>query len=178
MVIWITGLSGAGKTTVCEAIYKELKPKMPTLVLLDGDIVRAIFGGGLGFSEAERVIQIKRIQALANELEKQAFVVLVAALYSHPDLLSWNRANFSSYFEVYLNTSLDTVKRRDSKGLYARADRGEEKDVVGVDIPWHAPQKPDLVLDGDSAPPMDLARRIIFANPTLLKAIEPATAEI
>jgi adenylylsulfate kinase len=123
MVIWLTGLSGAGKTALSDALIAAVKPRLPTLVRLDGDVIRAIFGAGLGYSEPERVVQIKRIQALAKELDQQGFVVLVAALYAHPDLLAWNRANFSDYFEVYLNTSLEEVQRRDAKGLYRRAKK-------------------------------------------------------
>jgi len=170
MVIWITGLSGAGKTTLCDAIIARIKPALPTLVRLDGDVIRAVFGGGLGYSEPERVIQIERIQALAHELDKQGFDVLVAALYAHPDLLAMNRAKFSSYYEVYLDTGLDVVTKRDSKGLYARAVRGEEANVVGVDIPWHAPDTPDIVLDGAGLSPEALANQVIQAVPVLLNA--------
>jgi adenylylsulfate kinase-like enzyme len=171
MVIWLTGLSGAGKTALSDALIAAVKPRLPTLVRLDGDVIRAIFGAGLGYSEPERVVQIKRIQALAKELDHQGFVVLVAALYAHPELLAWNRANFSDYFEVYLNTSLDEVRRRDSKGLYGRAKAGEQHNVVGIDIPWHAPKNADLVLDGAADAPGGLAGRLIEAVPALARAM-------
>lgn len=173
MVIWITGLSGAGKTALSDALIAIVKPRLPTLVRLDGDVVRAIFGTGLGYSEPERVVQIKRIQALARELDHQGFVVLVAALYAHPELLAWNRANYSSYFEVYLDTPLAEVQRRDAKGIYTRAKRGEERYVVGIDIPWHPPDEADLVLDGASDTPEGLAARVIAAVPVLARAIGP-----
>lgn len=170
MVIWITGLSGAGKTALCDAVLERVKPVMPGLVRLDGDAVRAIFGNSLGFSEAERVVQIKRIQGLAKELDSQGLDVLVAALYSHQDLLDWNRREFSRYFEIYLDTPLDVVKARDSKSLYAKAERGEIGDVVGVDIPWNPPQHPDLTLDGSGPTPAQLADRVIAAVPELRDA--------
>jgi cytidine diphosphoramidate kinase len=171
MVIWLTGLSGAGKTALSDALIAAAKPNLPTLVRLDGDVIRAIFGADLGYSEPERVVQIKRIQALAKELDQQGFVVLVAALYSHPDLLAWNRANFSDYFEIYLDTSLEEVQRRDSKGLYRRARAGAQRDVVGIDIPWHAPRNADLALDGAADTPAALARRVIESVPVLAGAM-------
>jgi adenylylsulfate kinase len=171
MVIWLTGLSGAGKTALSDALIAAVKPRLPTLVRLDGDAIRAIFGAGLGYSEPERVVQIKRIQGLAKELDRQGFVVLVAALYAHPALLAWNRENFPEYFEIYLDTPLEEVQRRDAKGLYRRAMAGEQRDVVGVDIPWHAPARPDLVLDGAADTPARLARRVIEVVPVLARAM-------
>lgn len=168
MVIWITGISGAGKTTLTNALYRLLKPQLPQLVALDGDVIRSAFGGDLGFKEADRRLQIQRLQNLAKILSEQGLVVLVAALYSHPDLLKWNRENLSHYFEIYLDVTLDTVRKRDNKGLYARVARGEMADVVGIDIPWHAPASPDLVLTGDDAgPPNVLARRVVQSIPGL-----------
>ena len=147
MIIWITGISGAGKTTLCEALRRLLKPRLPELVLLDGDVIRDIFGNDLGFAEPDRMRQIRRIQSIALELDRQGLVVLVAALYAHPSLLEWNRQNFTAYFEIYLEASLPLVQARDPKGLYAKVKRGEMKEVVGLDIPWHSPTSPDLRID-------------------------------
>ena len=147
MIIWVTGISGAGKTTVCEQLMTKLKPSFPETILLDGDVIRAIFGDGLGHKEPDRINQIKRIQRLATELERQGLIVLVAALYANEDLLSWNRENFQQYYEVYLDASLDLVKRRDPKGLYKKAIAGEMPDVVGIDVPWHAPVSPNLRIE-------------------------------
>ena len=171
MVIWITGLSGAGKTSLCNALSRMLKPRLPQLVLIDGDAVRHLFGDALGFTEADRKEQIGRIQRLAKMLSDQGLVVLVAALYCHPDLLAWNRANLVDYFEVYLDAPFDLVERRDSKGLYAGAAAGAIPHVVGVDIPWHAPQAPDLRLDAAACKdPDDMAIGVIRAVPFLSTA--------
>ncbi len=171
MVIWITGLSGAGKTSLCDALSRKLKPRLPQLASIDGDAVRQLFGDVLGHSEANRKEQIGRIQRLAKMLSDQGLIVLAAALYSHPDLLAWNRANLPEYFEVYLDASFDLVARRDSKGLYAGAAAGTVPHVVGVDIPWHAPRAPDLRLDATAgSDPDDLALAVIRAAPPLRRA--------
>ncbi len=168
MVIWITGLSGAGKTTVCQTIMSMAKESVPELVMLDGDAVREIFDDQLGHSEPDRVRQIKRIQRLARELDAQGLVVLVAALYAHPKLLTWNRENFDEYFEVYLDVSLDVVESRDPKGLYAKARAGEMKHVVGLDIPWLAPSNPNLQIDmSEEVSPREVSNRIIENIPAL-----------
>ena len=168
MVIWVTGMSGSGKTTLCNALWEALKPGLPELVSLDGDVVRAAFGGGLGYREEDRVVQIGRIQQLAKILSDQNLVVVVAALYSHPDLLAWNRENIEGYFEIYLNTSLEALQQRDGKGLYKGAISGAIPDVVGVDIPWNVPETPDMVIDNDNPLPANqLAQQVIAALPRL-----------
>lgn len=172
MVIWITGLSGAGKTTLSEALFALLKPRLPELALIDGDAVRALFGPSLGYHEEDRVVQIQRLQQLGMMMSRQGLIAVVAALYSHPDLLRWNRASFADYFEVLLDAPIDFVKTRDPKGLYQSAAEKTAPQVVGVDIPWHRPENPDLTFDvtgGDS--PQILARRLALAVPRLADAL-------
>lgn len=132
--------------------------------MVDGDAVRALFGHDLDYSEASRVQQIKRLQALAQFLSAQGLTVVVAALYAHPDLLRWNRDNLQPYFEVYVRAPLDLVRGRDSKGLYG----GDAPNVVGLDIPWHAPENPDLIVDSaaQEAPEISAAK-VIEAVPGL-----------
>lgn len=164
MIIWVTGLSASGKTTLCTALGDRLRGLNCNVVVLDGDQVRAALGNDLGYSEEDRISQIKRIQRLARMIGEQGSVVIVSALYANPDLLSWNRENLSGYLEVYLRASMATLTRRDPKGLYKRALSGEITDVVGVDIPWHEPQNPDLVIDADlEEEPQIAARRVINA---------------
>ncbi|WP_370153359.1 adenylyl-sulfate kinase [Ferrovibrio sp.] len=171
MVLWLTGLSGAGKSTIAQAVHALAKPRMPGLVLIDGDVIRALFGAGLGYKEADRYQQIGRIQRLAGMLSGQDIRVIVAALYCHPDLMAWNRANLPGYFEVYVDAPLNLVRQRDVKGLYARALAGETSDVVGVDIPWHAPQAPDLIIDTANETPAQSARRLMQAVPWLAELV-------
>jgi adenylylsulfate kinase-like enzyme len=168
MVIWITGLSGSGKTTLATALYESMKPRLSTLVRIDGDEVRALFGNSLGFAESDRRLQIQRLQSLAAMLDDQGLTVIVAALYAHPDLLAWNREHFSDYLEVYLEASLDLVRSRDSRGLYTKADSGEMAHVVGVDVPWHAPDNPHMtVAAGDDLDTGVVVRDIMDRLPSL-----------
>ena len=171
----MTGISGSGKSTLCEALNDILKQSVPELVVLDGDVIRAAFGGDLGYEESDRVIQIQRLQGLAKALSEQQMVVLVAALYAHDDLLAWNREHMTEYFEVFLNAPLTLVQSRDPKGLYAKAANGEMPNVVGVDIPWNTPRNPDMEIDATSEePPRELALRIIDAVPVLANRLKKA----
>lgn len=155
--IWITGLSGAGKTTLAEALVERMRRRGRPVVLVDGDVIRDLFGASLGFDVDARRVQIGRLQALARFLADQGVDVVVAALYSAPDLLAWNRANLAGYFEVYIEASLALVTGRNSKGLYD----GTTRNVVGVDIDWLAPRSPDLVVEADREEPVaEVAVRI------------------
>ena len=154
MVIWLTGLSGSGKTTLGRALRELISPAAP-VVFLDGDAVRAAIGDDLGFREEDRVVQIGRLARLARLLADQGIVVVVAALYAGDSLLAWNRANLPGYLEVYVSASMETPVA----GL---------PNVVGVDIPWHAPAAPDLVIDMDHPEPApQLARRVVALVPSL-----------
>ncbi len=171
MVVWLTGLSGAGKTTISEEIVRVAKPHLPELVLVDGDVIRDLFGAGLGFDEEARKLQIGRIQRLALFLARQNIPAIVAALYSNPDLLHWNRINLPGYFEIYVDTPLSTMEERDTKGLYSKARAGEVKHVVGIDVPWHAPESPDMVVSSIGETPEFIAAKIIRAVPRLAMAL-------
>lgn len=172
MIIWLTGISGAGKTTLSDAIARRFKPLIPELIQIDGDEIRALFGASLSFQEADRYEQIQRIQRLANMLDRQKMVVLVAALYGHPDLFAWNRANFSKYYEIYLEAPLELVHRRDPKSLYRKASIGEMPHVVGLDIPWHAPANPHIRIDSSQENnPATLALNVARQIPELAQRL-------
>ena len=147
MVIWITGLSGSGKTTVAEALIKKHRKYLPNLINVDGDLVRELFENNLQCDKISRVKQIKRIQKICTFLEKQELIIIVSALYSDPKLLKWNRENFLNYYEIYLDASLELVKKRDPKNLYRKFKEGKEKNIVGIDISWQEPLKYNLKIN-------------------------------
>lgn len=171
-VVWVTGISGAGKTTICDDLASLVGGSVPELVRIDGDVVREVFGAGLGYKAADREVQIGRIQRLSRVLAEQGKIVLVAALYASDDLLNWNRQFLPGYFEVYIDASLDLVRSRDPKGLYRKADAGQMPDVVGLDIPWNPPKHPDLVIDASRpVTPRDHALAIARRVPRLERAV-------
>ncbi len=147
MVIWITGISGSGKSTIAMALMKLFKNKVPELINIDGDTIREVFDEKIGYLENDRKKHINRIQRLCLLLDKQEQVIITSALYSNKNILSWNRKNFSEYYEIYLDASIELVQKRDTKGLYSKYEKGLEKNIVGLDIPWHKPENPDLKID-------------------------------
>jgi adenylylsulfate kinase len=142
MVLWITGLSASGKTTVARAFLEVVKNSGVQKVFLDGDYVRELFGGDLGYDENSRIKHIQRVQRLAKFLTDQGIDVVVAALYNNREILAENR-----YFEVYLKADIEFLKLRENKSLYTKSQNNEISDVVGVDIKWQEPMAPDLTID-------------------------------
>jgi len=164
VVLWITGLSAVGKSTIAKAYLRAKKNSSVSTVLLDGDAVRELFGGDLGYDEQSRNEHIKRIQRLAKFLTDQGIDVVVAALYSNEQILNINRSLFRDYFEVYLKADLNYLKLRENKSLYTKAEKGEIVDVVGIDIKWHEPMLPDLVIQMNQLrPSLEIAEEIVYA---------------
>lgn len=146
MILWVIGMSGSGKTTLTNALYSEFKPKCKNLVELDGDVLRDVFRNDADHTVEGRRKNAERISHLCKFLDNQGIHGFAAVLSIFPEWQKWNRETFSSYYEVFLDVPIDTLIARDTKGLYARALRGDELNVVGVDIPFPTPAKPDLTL--------------------------------
>ncbi len=145
-VIWLTGLSGAGKSTIAEGVYEELKKRRIKVEHLDGDIVRDIFPR-TGFSKEERDRHIRRIGFLASMLEKNGVFVIASFIAPYKESREFVRTTCSNYKEIYLSTPLEECEKRDPKGLYAKVRTGEIKNFTGVDDPYEIPEHPDLTMD-------------------------------
>jgi cytidine diphosphoramidate kinase len=145
--IWITGLSGAGKTTVSRMLDNRLRELGVCSVLLDGDALRDVFGGMHDHSPQTRRMLAMSYARLCRELSAQGLVVVCATMSMFHEVRRWNRENIRGYYEVYLKVPVEELRRRDAKGIYARAERGEIADVVGVHIPAEEPEEPDLLVD-------------------------------
>jgi cytidine diphosphoramidate kinase len=150
MIIWITGLSGAGKTTIGRLVWGELREREPNSVFVDGDEIRRFMHSETGsdpYSLQSRHELAVRYQKLCKWLDVQGINAVVCTIASFEELRSANRRLFSSYFEVYVSVPLEILLERDIKNLYKRALRGEVTSVVGVDLPFEPPVHPDLTID-------------------------------
>ena len=150
MVIWIIGLSASGKTTLGRALHELWKKESPNTVFVDGDDVRKIFehtNESKSYTIEERRKNAERICRLCAWLDSQSINVVCSILSLFKESRDWNRKNYSKYFEVYIDAPMEVLLRRETKGLYASAKRGERKNVVGMDIPFSPPENPDYVFD-------------------------------
>lgn len=149
-VIWLTGMSGSGKTTLAQRLEEVIRNKKGRVEVLDGDNVREYFGNDLGFSRQERIMNVKRIAFAAHMLAKNGVDVLVANIAPYYEVRDFIREQTPSYVQIYLKATTDMLKKRDVKGHYAKVERGEMKDMIGVDDAYDVPRNPDLVIDTDS----------------------------
>lgn len=149
MVIWIIGLSGTGKTTLATQVVERIRQLNGKVVLLDGDLIRTLFGNDVDHTIEGRRRNAERLSVLSKFLADQGIHVVAAVLSIFPEWRRWNRENIPNYSEVYIKASMQTLLRRDIKNLYARAAKGEIVNVVGVDIPFPEPENPDLVIEND-----------------------------
>jgi adenylyl-sulfate kinase len=145
-VLWLTGLSGAGKSTVAAKLAPALAERGHRVELLDGDEVRTNLGQGLGFSRADRDANIARIGYVAAKLAKHGVVVVVAAISPYRQARDQVRAQVDTFVEVHVAAPLSTCAQRDPKGLYAKALAGEIAHFTGVSDPYEPPVAPELVL--------------------------------
>jgi glutamine kinase len=150
-VFWITGLSGAGKTTVGRELCSRLRATGRPVSFLDGDALRAAIAEELGHSIADRQLSAMRNARLCRLLAEQGADVVCATISLFHEVQRWNRENIPGYREIYLRVPIHELRRRDSKGIYAGAQRGDACDVVGLDVPAEVPEAPDLVLDNYGA---------------------------
>ena len=162
--LWFTGLSGAGKTTIAEIVRVELEGRGRKVEWLDGDEVREHLSKGLGFSKEDRDTNIDRIGWVASKLTRHGAAVIVSAISPYAAARDKARAmveEHGAFVEVFVDASVDECARRDVKGLYEKAFRGEIKEFTGVSDPYEIPVNPQILIESEHEEPAESAQRIV-----------------
>jgi adenylyl-sulfate kinase len=163
-VLWFTGLSGAGKTTIAGLVRPELERRGVLVDVLDGDVVRTHLSRGLGFSKEDRDVNIERIGWVSSRLARAGCAVLVSAISPYEETRRRARAlveEHAPFVEIHVATSLEECARRDVKGLYEKAFRNELPEFTGVSDPYEEPVAPELRLDTEEHEPEESARLVL-----------------
>ena len=149
VMIWFTGLSGSGKSTVAIALERELHRRGLLCRILDGDNIRSGINNNLGFSEADRIENIRRIAEVGKLFIDTGIITLAAFISPNNDIreMASGIIGKDDFLEIFVNTPLEVCEERDVKGLYAKARRGEIKNFTGISAPFEAPEHPALTLD-------------------------------
>jgi adenylyl-sulfate kinase len=174
VTIWLTGLSGAGKTTLAERLTPELERRGHRVESLDGDVVRTHLSKGLGFTREDRDENIRRIAWVAALGTRHGATMLVSAISPYQDGRREAREQIGEFVEVYVKCSLDRLIERDTKGLYAKALAGEIENFTGVNDPYEAPVNPEIVVETDMESVEESASKII-SRLECLGYLAPAT---
>lgn len=148
-VIWLIGLSGAGKTTIADSLAKRLVQMDIKNERLDGDIVRDVFPS-TGFSKQDRIDHNKRVSWLASILERNGVVTIVSFISPYQESRDFTRQICDNYIEVHIATSLEECEKRDIKGLYKKARSGEIKNFTGIDDPFETPENSEITVDTEN----------------------------
>lgn len=165
ILYWITGLSGAGKTTIGNRLYYELKQKQDNVVLLDGDILKNIVDDTLGYTENDRRRRAKKYATLCKALTDQGIIVICCTIAMYDEVRDWNRANNKGYVEVFLDVPLEVLKQRDQKGMYSHFSSGKMINLAGLDVQVEYPKKPDVKICNDGSITIkECVNRILDAN--------------
>jgi adenylylsulfate kinase len=160
-VIWFTGLSGSGKTTVAQVVEEKLLDAGVPVEILDGDVVRENLSKGLGFSKEDRDTNIRRIAFVAHLLQRNGVFVITAAISPYKAIRDEARAMIKDFVEVFADAPLEVCEERDVKGLYAKARAGEIKGFTGIDDPYEAPDKAEIVLKTGELSVEESAQQVI-----------------
>jgi adenylylsulfate kinase len=145
-VLWFTGLSGSGKSTIATRVHRELERRGTEVEYIDGDALREVFPN-TGFTRAEREEHLRRTGYMASRLAAHGVTVVASFVSPYRGSRDFVRRLCPGFVEIYVATSLEECERRDVKGLYARARRGEIRNFTGIDDPYEVPEHPELTLD-------------------------------
>jgi adenylylsulfate kinase len=158
-VLWFTGLSGSGKSTMAERLVQALKARRLEVELLDGDNVRSVFP--TGFTKASRDEHIRRMGFIAGLLEKHGVFVVATFVSPYREARAFARSQCRRFVEIHVATPLAECERRDVKGLYAKARSGEIDNFTGISDPYEPPEHPEIEIDTRHVPVDEACRRIM-----------------
>jgi adenylylsulfate kinase len=161
--VWLTGLSGAGKTAIAHAIEPVLRERGLKVETLDGDVVRTNLSRGLGFSKEDRDTNILRIGFVAHLLSRNGVAVIASAISPYREVRDQVRRQIGDFVEVYVRCPLATLIQRDVKGLYEKALKGEIPNFTGVSDPYEEPLSPEVVVETDRESLEESAGKVIAA---------------
>jgi adenylylsulfate kinase len=161
VTVWLTGLSGAGKTTIAHELRTSTEALGRRVEILDGDIVRENLSKGLGFSKEDRDANIRRIAFVSQLLTRNGAFVIVAAISPYAGVRNEAREMIGDFVEVHVDCPIDVLTARDTKGLYAKALAGEINNFTGISDPYEAPSSPELVISTADEEVKQSASRII-----------------
>jgi len=147
--LWFTGLPCSGKSVLADAVAEKLRAKGMKVERLDGDIVRKSLTRDLGFTEADRNMNIERVTFVAKLLTRNGVAVLSSFVSPYNKIRAYSRKEIGDYILVYVKCSLVECERRDIKGMYAKARAGEIKNFTGIDHPFEEPDNPDIIVETD-----------------------------
>ena len=163
--LFFTGLSGAGKSTIAQAVIAQLlEHTSRPVTVLDGDEVRKHLSRGLGFSREDRAANVTRIGYVASEIVRHGGIAVCAPIAPYADARAESRAlveTHGDFIEIHVATALEVCEARDRKGLYAQARAGKIAQFTGISDPYEVPEQPELRLDGNAAEPVVLARQVL-----------------
>ncbi len=159
--VWFTGLPGSGKSTLASMLASEVSRRGVHVELLDGDVVRTHLSKGLGFSREDRDTNIRRIGFVAKLVARSGACAIAAAVSPYRETRDEQRLAIGRFCEVYCECPIDVLRRRDTKGLYARALAGEIKGFTGVDDPYEPPLSPEVVVHMDRESPGESLAKIV-----------------
>ena len=170
--IWMTGLSGAGKSTIAQLLEQRLKERDTRVEILDGDVVRTHLSKGLGFSREDRDTNIKRIAFVCSLLTRNGVICVSAAISPYREAREWARKEIGNFVEVYVKCPIEVCRQRDVKNLYKLVDEGKLKNFTGVDDPYEEPAHPEVVVETDKETAEESVANI-FARLVELGCLEP-----
>ena len=160
VTVWLTGLSGAGKTTIADGLKDYVEQRDRLVDVLDGDVVRQNLSKGLGFSKEDRDTNIRRIAFVSQLLTRHGALVIVAAISPYRSVRDAAREMIGNFVEVHVHCPIDVLIKRDTKGLYAKAISGEIKNFTGISDPYEEPLSAEVIVDTAKESPEESVAKI------------------